>query len=60
MNTDSCDSCGSVGKTRFTKGDSELIFCGHHGREYALGLVNEGFQFDEEYAVNNDESLVNA
>lgn len=60
MNTNCCDRCGSAGKTRFTKGDSELIFCGHHGREYGFGLVNEGFQFDAEYAADNDESLVNA
>lgn len=55
-----CDRCGAAGRARFTKGKQELIFCGHHGREYALGLVNDGFQFDDEYAADNDESLVNA
>lgn len=55
-----CDRCGAAGRTRFTKDGLELIFCGHHGREYGFSLVNEGFQFDEEYDAHNDESLVSA
>lgn len=55
---DTCDRCGAAGKSRFVKGKLELIFCGHHAREFALELVHDGFTSDAVYAA--DESLVNA
>lgn len=37
--TDCCDRCGAQAKLRvaFTTGD--LMFCGHHGREFMPALV---------------------
>lgn len=35
-----CDRCGAAGKTRFTLSrGGDLVFCGHHTREYAVTLA---------------------
>lgn len=60
MNTDRCDRCGAEAKARFVKDELELFFCGHHGREYGLKLVQSNFAFDYEYATEADPELVKA
>lgn len=45
-----CDRCGAAGLARFVKdngeGEEDLIFCGHHSREYSPGLEAAGFVED--------------
>jgi hypothetical protein len=34
ISTDRCDRCGAQAYVRFSKGDFQLDFCGHHAAEY--------------------------
>ncbi len=52
-----CDRCGAAGKTRFVKGEQDLVFCGHHTQEYNLNLIAAGFENDT-YMIADE--LVNA
>lgn len=52
-----CDRCGAAAKSRFVKGEQDLIFCGHHTAEYRIGLVMAGFQ-NEQFMAQAE--LVNA
>jgi hypothetical protein len=36
--TDRCDKCGAAAMVRVTLLNGELLFCGHHGREFREGL----------------------
>lgn len=39
MNTlDICDRCTAVAKVRFTVLNGELLFCGHHAKEFGFSL----------------------
>jgi hypothetical protein len=38
-----CDRCGARGYTKFSKLDSTLIFCNHHGREFGDELIFQGW-----------------
>lgn len=51
--TELCDRCGAPSKTRFVKNDSELFFCGHHTREFRMGLVAAGFEVDFDKTSNH-------
>jgi len=52
---DRCDRCGAQAfvRARFG-GGSELLFCGHHGRESLARLMELGA------AVRDDTALINA
>lgn len=40
---DRCDRCGAQGRIRVVLGSgSDLIFCGHHAREYEVKLRDVG------------------
>jgi hypothetical protein len=43
ISTDRCDSCGSQAYVRFTKGEQELDFCGHHTNKYGDALDKAGW-----------------
>ena len=51
---DRCDQCGAQAfiRVRMTSG-SELLFCGHHGREHAPALAAAGAD------VRDDTHLIN-
>lgn len=38
-----CDRCGARGYTIAEKGTTMLVFCNHHGAEFAPGLKEKGF-----------------
>lgn len=57
---DYCDRCGAAGKARYVKDELDLIFCGHHGREYGLALIQSDFEFDLEYNEIANPALVTA
>lgn len=45
---DRCDRCGAQGfvlaqKLIESRGESEIIFCGHHGREHTPALASKGW-----------------
>ncbi|QGK69483.1 hypothetical protein GIY23_08065 [Allosaccharopolyspora coralli] len=47
---DRCDRCGAAAKLRAVlKSGGELLFCGHHGREFEQGLR------DSEAEIQQDE-----
>lgn len=39
---DRCDRCGAQAKVRFVFMTGDLLFCGHHGREYTPAIVGVG------------------
>lgn len=41
---DRCDMCRAEAKGYATKNDSELLFCGHHLRDYTENLTKQGFE----------------
>lgn len=44
-----CDRCGAAGKTRYVLNNGfDLVFCGHHAREYEPKLVDVAVE-DVEY-----------
>lgn len=54
---DTCDRCGAIAKARFLLDSGDLIFCGHHAREYNEILTDRGAIFDVEFAHDNDPEL---
>ena len=38
---DRCDRCGAQAYMQAVKGNDELLFCGHHGREHLRVLVDQ-------------------
>lgn len=58
MSTDLyCDRCGAIAKARFLLDSGDLVFCGHHGREYNMALTECGAIFDVKFATDNDPEL---
>jgi hypothetical protein len=50
LNTDDrCDRCGAQAYFLVTKGDSELLFCGHHAAENGPVLMAAG------WSIHRDE-----
>lgn len=46
---DRCDRCGAQAYVRATLlNGGELLFCGHHGKEYAEGLKKVTLKIDDE------------
>lgn len=46
---DRCDKCGAQAFMRaLFPGGGELLFCGHHGREYAAALSGSSVQLVDE------------
>ena len=46
---DRCDKCGAQAFMRAVfPGGGELLFCGHHGREYAAALSGSSVQLVDE------------
>lgn len=54
---DVCDRCSAAAKTRFVKGEQDLLFCGHHAYEYNFSLIAAGFQNE---TFIEDQELVSA
>ena len=52
-----CDRCGAAGKSRFILESGELIFCGHHTREYEDSLLEQNATFDVDFATYSDPAL---
>jgi hypothetical protein len=45
LDDERCDRCGARGAVHaITSGGRELVFCAHHGREYAERLRADGFE----------------
>lgn len=44
---DRCDSCGASAKVIVTFLNGELMFCGHHARELAKGLVDKSISIHD-------------
>jgi hypothetical protein len=50
---DRCDSCGAAARIVATLASGELLFCGHHGRQYSQALVSQAIQvYDPEGEIN--------
>lgn len=51
--TDRCDagSCNAQAVIICTLRDSELIFCGHHGRKFSSALIGQGFSIHDQSDV---------
>lgn len=43
---DRCDRCSAHAYTIVTKGEYELLFCGHHGKKYEPTLVGRGWEVE--------------
>lgn len=55
ISTDRCDRCGAQAYVRFSKGDSELDFCGHHTTKYGDDLDASGWNI----AIDTRDLLTN-
>lgn len=56
-----CDRCGAMSKTRWLFPDgTDLVFCGHHTREYAPGLNNSQALEDPEFQSLDNPALIGA
>jgi hypothetical protein len=55
ISTDRCDRCGSQAYVRFSKGDLELDFCGHHTTKYGNALDESGWNI----AIDTRDLLTN-
>jgi hypothetical protein len=45
LDDERCDRCGARGAVHaIARGGRELVFCAHHGREYAERLRADGFE----------------
>lgn len=51
--TERCDRCGAQAHAAATKGGSELLFCGHHQREYLDTLIYGGWVVESEEALEH-------
>lgn len=48
-----CDKCNVQAFMAASKGELELFFCGHHGREYEVTLAAGGWDiFDRTHKIN--------
>ena len=56
---DRCDRCGAQAYVRAVLiSGLELLFCGHHAKEYAEGLKNAASKIDDQTARLNEGSTV--
>lgn len=61
MEIDYCDRCGALGAVRFLLGNGlDLIFCGHHAREYNQGRLSEVAVEDIQYRSYDQPTLIGA
>lgn len=44
---DRCDRCRAQAFVRARKGDSILLFCGHHGRNHETALIIQGWDVED-------------
>jgi phage FluMu protein gp41 len=50
---DRCDACQAAAKVVATLLNGELLFCGHHAREYGTSLVTKSLRvYDPEGVLN--------
>ena len=45
--TDRCDRCGAAAMVRFTLLNGELMFCGHHSKEFGPGLKASSISIED-------------
>lgn len=45
---DRCDRCGAAAYVRAVKDESQLLFCGNHGRKTATKLIASGWSLDDQ------------
>ena len=58
---DRCDACGAQAFViALFPGGRELMFCGHHGRQYAPGLIAKGAAVDDQTERINAKPSVSA
>lgn len=55
---DRCDRCGQASQayTRASKGDFELLLCGHHTHQHELALTSDGWTLDIRLDVLEDQA----
>ena len=51
---DRCDACGAEAKVKAKFINGELLFCGHHAREYSANLTQQSMTIDD---PNNELKL---
>ena len=47
-NGEMCDRCGFQAYYKAMRGDSQLLFCGHHGRHHFTALISQKFAVQDE------------
>ena len=52
---DRCDSCGAQAYIRVMIGESELMFCAHHGRRYQEKLEADATAWHDESSRLHEE-----
>lgn len=52
---DRCDSCGAQAYIRVTIGESELLFCAHHGRRHQEKLSAIATEWHDESSRLHEE-----
>lgn len=61
MDSDNCDRCGALGATRFLFANGmDLVFCGHHAREYAETELTEMAVEDVQFRSYDQPTLIGA
>ncbi len=48
---DRCDRCAAAAQQIFSKGNSVLLFCNHHGNKYAMDLFAGGWEVTKSEGV---------
>jgi len=46
--SDRCDRCGAQAYVRVTLASGELLFCGHHSKEYAVSLKRVAVEIEDQ------------
>jgi len=46
---DRCDKCNAQARVIATRGDSMLYFCSHHGHEYFVILLAQGWDVQNDF-----------
>ena len=46
--SDRCDRCGAQAYVRVTLATGELLFCGHHSKEYAVSLKRVAVEIEDQ------------
>lgn len=50
-----CDRCGAAAKSRYLLENGDLVFCGHHSKEYNEELLQQDAIFDLDFELYTDE-----